>query len=178
MQFRKMRLQGLVLIEPGRAEDARGFFLERYRHADYAAAGIDCSFIQDNEVFSKSNVLRGLHYQEKPGQAKLVSAVSGLIWDVAVDIRPSSPTYGQWEAVELSEENGLQFYIPIGFAHGYCVLSPTARVYYKVSAPYDPKEERTLRWDDPHLAIDWPLNHPLLSERDRSAPFFQENVSV
>ena len=117
--------------------------------------------------FQKKGVVRGLHYQKVPGQAKLVTAISGSIWDVAVDIREGSPTYGQWEAVELSDKNHWQLFIPIGFAHGYCTLSDSACVSYKVSAPYDPAEECTLRWDDPALAIPWPAKHPILSERDK-----------
>jgi dTDP-4-dehydrorhamnose 3,5-epimerase len=169
---RALSLSGLLLIQPKRREDARGFFLERYQAADYAFLGT--SFVQDNEVFSHANVLRGLHYQKSPGQAKLISVVQGCIWDVAVDLRPSSPTFGTWEAITLSEEQGSQLFIPVGFAHGYCVLSTAARVIYKVSALYDPLQERSIRWNDPDLAIPWPLRDPLLSERDRMAPLLQK----
>jgi dTDP-4-dehydrorhamnose 3,5-epimerase len=167
-------LKGLITIQSKRLKDERGSFLERYQSARYAALGVDVPFVQDNEVFSLKNVLRGLHYQEKPGQAKLLSVSQGSIWDVAVDIRPDSETFGKWYGIELSEENGVQFFIPTGFAHGYCVLSETARVTYKVSSFYDPQEEKTLRWDDPRFGIDWPIQTPLLSEKDRSAPYLNE----
>lgn len=176
MHLQRLPIKELILIKPKRFDDERGFFMERYRHERYVEAGIDASFVQDNEVFSKKNVLRGLHYQQTPGQAKLISVLRGKIWDVAVDIRPSSPTFGCWEGVELSEENGLQFYIPVGFAHGYCVLSDDAFVTYKMSAPYDPKEERTISWNDPTLAVRWPIQEPLLSERDRMGVSFEESI--
>ena len=167
-------LDGLIIIRSKRVKDERGSFLERYQAVRYADLGINVPFVQDNEVFSIKNVLRGLHYQEKPGQAKLISVSQGSIWDVAVDIRPESSTFGKWHAVELSEENSLQFFIPVGFAHGYCVLSETARVTYKVSSLYDPQEEKTIRWDDPQFTIDWPVRDPILSERDRSAPYLDK----
>lgn len=157
------------MIQPKVFKDERGFFCESYRRNRYADAGIDLEFVQDNIAFSKKNTLRGLHYQERPGQAKLVSVSGGSIWDVAVDVRPDSPTYGEWEAVELSDDNFKQFFIPVGFAHGYLVLSDTARVHYKVSSPYDPAEERSILWNDPTLAIDWPVLKPILSERDQKA---------
>lgn len=167
--IRPLGIKGLLLIQPQCRFDDRGFFLESFHLGRYAAAGIDVQFVQDNEVFSKKNVLRGLHYQRSPGQAKLISVVLGRIWDVAVDLRPDSPTFQQWEAVELSAEEKTQLFIPIGFAHGYCVLSEEALVHYKVSAFYDPNEEKTIAWDDPTLAISWPIQHPILSERDRIA---------
>lgn len=176
MHLEQLSIKDLLLIKPKRFEDERGFFLERYEQKRYLAAGVTVPFVQDNEVFSKSGVLRGLHYQRSPGQAKLVSVVRGRVWDVAVDIRPASPTFGRWEGVELSGENGFQFFIPVGFAHGYCVLSEEAVVTYKLSAAYDPQEERTIRWDDPILAIKWPIKQPLLSQRDRSGKCFSESV--
>lgn len=176
MRHQKLGPEGLILIEPLRFHDERGSFMERYQQKRYSDAGISVSFVQDNEVFSKRNVLRGLHYQRSPGQAKLISVVRGAIWDVAVDLRQGSPTFGHWEAVELSGENGLQFFIPVGFAHGYCVLGEEAVVTYKLSAPYDPKEERTIRWDDPALAINWPIKHPVLSQRDLLGISFKESV--
>ena len=168
MEIVPLRLKGLFLIKPRVFKDERGFFFENYQRERYQKAGIDLEFIQDNAAFSKKNILRGLHYQEKPGQAKLVFAVTGSIWDVAVDIRPNSPTFGQWEALELTEENHWQFFIPVGFAHGYCVLSETAEVHYKVSAPYDFAEEKTIQWNDPSIAVAWPIQNPILSERDRT----------
>jgi dTDP-4-dehydrorhamnose 3,5-epimerase len=130
--------------------------------------------VQDNISFSQKGVLRGLHYQSSPGQGKLVSVLVGKIWDVAVDIRKGSATFGQWEAVELSSDNHYQFYIPVGFAHGYCVLSETALVQYKVTAEFNPATERTIRWDDPDLTVEWPLQHPVLSDRDQKARPFCE----
>ncbi len=169
MEAIPLRLDGLLLVKPRCFEDARGYFFETYRKDAYERLGISTPFVQDNAAFSKKGVIRGLHYQKTPGQAKLVTAISGAIWDVAVDIRPNSATYGQWEAVELSDENHWQLFIPVGFAHGYCTLSESACVSYKVSAPYDPATECTIRWDDPSFAIPWPSKSPILSERDRNA---------
>jgi dTDP-4-dehydrorhamnose 3,5-epimerase len=170
MEVDWLSIQGLAIVRPKVFQDERGFFFESYRRQRYAEQGIDLEFVQDNVSFSKQNTLRGLHYQESPGQAKLVSVISGHIWDVAVDIRPNSPTFGQWHAVELTGENFTQFFIPVGFAHGFCVLSDFARVQYKVSAPYDSARERTIRWNDPQFNIKWPISQPILSERDRTAP--------
>lgn len=167
MEVVPLRLEGLLLVKPRCFEDARGYFFETYRQSAYERAGILPPFVQDNAAFSKKGVVRGLHYQKKPGQAKLVTALQGSIWDVAVDIRENSPTFGQWEAVELSDKNHWQLFVPIGFAHGYCTLTDSACVSYKVSAPYDPKAECTIRWDDPDLAIPWPAVNPILSERDK-----------
>ncbi len=166
MQVKPLRLAGLLLIKPNCFEDSRGYFFESWRRTAYEKAGIEEEFVQDNVAVSKKNVLRGLHYQKSPGQAKLITALSGRIWDVAVDIRPESKTYGQWEGVELSDENHWQFYIPTGFAHGYCVLSDSACISYKVSSTYDPAEECTLAWNDPAFAVEWPVTEPILSERD------------
>lgn len=173
MEIYPLRLQGLQLIRPARFDDARGRFLESYRSTLYDAVGIG-PFAQDNLVFSHCNVLRGLHFQAHPGQAKLISVLQGKIWDVAVDCRPHSPTFGQWEAVELDAHHLHQFFLPIGFAHGYCVLEGPAIVQYKVSAPYDALQERSIAWNDPDLAIHWPLSHPLLSQRDAVSPRFKE----
>lgn len=167
MEIEKLRLEGLLLIKPKCFKDLRGYFFETWRKDSYREAGVEVDFVQDNASFSKRGVVRGLHYQSCPGQAKLVTALQGVIWDVAVDIRPDSPTYGQWEAVELSDENHWQIFMPVGFAHGYCALSETARVSYKVSAVYDSATECTIPWDDPLLDIRWPVDDPILSERDR-----------
>jgi dTDP-4-dehydrorhamnose 3,5-epimerase len=177
MQVADLRLSGLKLITPKVFSDERGFFFESYRKANFAAAGIDVSFVQDNAAFSKRGTLRALHYQSRPGQAKLVTCIQGRIWDVAVDIRPESPTFGEWEAVELNDRNHTQIFIPIGFAHGYCVLSETALVHYKVSSVYDPKTECAIRWNDPSLHIAWPFPNPILSPRDETSPFFKEVFS-
>lgn len=168
------RLAGLVLVQPAVHADARGFFVETYRRDAYRAAGIASSFVQDNHSRSARATLRGLHYQRRPGQAKLVRVARGAIWDVAVDIRPGSPTFGAWEAFELDDVGHRQLYVPIGFAHGFCVLSDTADVVYKVSQSYDAGEERGIAWDDPDLAIDWPVDDPQLSERDRHNPRLAE----
>ncbi len=172
MQVKELRLAGLKLVEPRVFIDARGLFFESYRRSRYKECGIEVEFVQDNTAVSCKGAIRGLHYQLDPGQAKLVSVSRGAIWDVAVDIRPNSPTFGEWEAAELSEENHRQFFIPVGFAHGYCVLSDTARVHYKASADYDPLRERSILWDDPDLNIPWPTKSPILSDRDRTSPRF------
>lgn len=166
-------LAGLKLIVPRLFSDERGFFFESFKQSHF-----DIPFVQDNTSFSTKGVLRGLHFQSHPGQAKIVSCIQGKIWDVAVDIRPNSPTFGQWEAVELDDENHHQFYIPVGFAHGFCVLSDTALVQYKVSSFYDPATECSIRWNDPDLKIKWPIEKPILSSRDQTCPFFKEVISV
>lgn len=177
MQVKKAKLAGLQLIIPDIYRDERGFFFENYREELYLKEGIE-RFVQDNISYSKQNTLRGLHFQSDPGQAKLVSCLQGRIWDVAVDLRPHSPTFLQWEAFTLDDQTQMQLYIPIGFAHGFCTLSSDARVTYKVSSPYNPKTEQSIRWNDPKLAIPWPVQHPLLSPRDRVSPYFQELQNV
>lgn len=177
MQVDLLSISGLKLIIPKVFHDERGFFFESYNADRFQQQGIDTAFVQDNASFSKKGTIRALHYQSSPGQAKLISCVLGKIWDVAVDIRPESPTFGKWEAVELDDESKRQFYIPVGFAHGYCVLSDTALVHYKVSSPYDPKTECSIRWNDPDLGVDWPVNDPLVSDRDRQSPFFKKVFS-
>lgn len=174
MRVVDLRLKGLKLIEPRVFSDERGFFFESYRELLYVQEGIDVRFVQDNLSSSCAGTLRGLHYQSYPGQAKLVTVLSGAVWDVAVDIRPDSPTFGQWEAVQLDDRSKKQLFIPVGFAHGYCVLSEHALFSYKVSAPYDPPQEKSIRWNDPVLGIDWPIGEPRLSARDQTSPFFRE----
>src|SRR5262249_26316748 len=143
-------------------DDERGFFKECYRKNRYADYGIECEFVQDNLSFSKAGVIRGLHYQSEPGQAKLVSVLQGKIFDVAVDIRPDSPYFGKWEGVYLDANQHEQLYIPIGFAHGFCVVSPEgAHVHYKVSSIYNAATEKTIRFDDPHVKIEWPTLKPV-----------------
>lgn len=168
------RLEGLVLVAPSVHADARGFFVETYSHDAYRAAGIDGEFVQDNHSRSGIGTLRGMHYQRRPGQGKLVRVARGRIWDVAVDIRRGSPTFGQWEAHELDDESHRQLFVPVGFAHGFCVLSDVADVTYKVTAPYDAAEERGIAWDDPDIGIEWPVAEPILSARDRSNPRLHE----
>ena len=164
------RLDGLVLLAPTVHSDERGFFVETYSRDAYRGLDLDVEFVQDNHSRSSRGILRGLHYQRRPGQAKLVRAARGRIWDVVVDVRPGSPTFGQWEAFELDDVDHRQLYVPIGFAHGFCVVSEVADVTYKVSSPYDGSEERGIAWDDAALGIPWPLSDPVLSERDRRHP--------
>jgi len=167
MTSKELRLKGLLLIETKLFHDERGFFTEHYKKEAYSALGLP-EFVQDNHSRSKPGVLRGLHYQTGPhAQGKLVSVIHGRIWDVAVDIRKESPTYGQWEAVELSGENGLQLWIPQGFAHGFCVLGDEdADVFYKVDRPYAPGSEAGIVYHDPSLKITWPVKSPIISEKD------------
>jgi len=173
MESTNLRLAGLKLIKPRCFGDERGFFLESYRQPSYAKAGIP-DFVQDNLSFSKKDVIRALHFQKAPGQAKLVQVLRGRIFDVAVDLRPDSPTFGEWEAVELDELLRWQLFIPVGFAHGFCVLSEDALVQYKVSSLYDPATECSIRWNDPDLNIAWPTKLPILSERDQKSPFLRD----
>lgn len=169
-EFRPLAIPDVLLIEPQVWRDERGFFCETYREAPFRDQEIG-PFVQENHSFSRQGVLRGLHYQVRPaGQAKLVTVAAGLIFDVAVDVRPSSATWGQWVGVTLSDANPQWVYIPEGFAHGFCVLSPEAHVTYKVSAYYDPALERGLRWDDPDLGISWPIDAPLVSAKDQRLP--------
>jgi dTDP-4-dehydrorhamnose 3,5-epimerase len=172
MSLRRLetRLEGLVLIEPAIHRDDRGFFMETYRRDDYARLGIDIEFVQDNHSRSQRGTLRAFHFQLRPGQAKLVRAARGTIYDVVVDLRRDSPTYGEHEAFELSDENSRQLYVPIGFGHGFCVTSDVADVTYKVSSYYDPATERGIAFDDPDVGVQWPVAKPIVSERDRTNP--------
>jgi dTDP-4-dehydrorhamnose 3,5-epimerase len=162
------RLEGTVLASPTVHGDERGFFMETYRRSDYAAIGIDDEFVQDNHSRSRRGVVRGMHFQ--PGQAKLVRCARGAILDVLVDIRPGSPSFGDWEGFELSDANGRQLYCPAGFAHGFCVISDLADVVYKVSTYYDPAAESGFRFDDPDVGIEWPDVELTPSQRDQTAP--------
>ncbi len=163
-------LRGVVIVEPDVYHDARGFFLETFHAAKFAAAGLDVTFVQDNHSSSVQHTLRGLHAQLTKPQGKLVRVVEGQIWDVAVDVRPEQPTFGQWTATTLSADNFRQLYIPPGFAHGFCVLSPVAQVEYKCTAFYDPADEIGIAYDDPDIAIPWPVTQPVLSDRDKRHP--------
>lgn len=173
MQVSKTPIDGLLTIEPKIFADPRGMFYEVYSENRYEEHGIPC-FVQDNHSVSKKGVVRGLHYQVNPGQGKLVRVTRGEVFDVAVDIRKQSPTYGKWWGLSLSETNNFQLYIPIGFAHGFCVLSESAEVLYKCSDYYSPENERGILWNDPDLAIDWPVKDPILSEKDAVYPLFSE----
>jgi dTDP-4-dehydrorhamnose 3,5-epimerase len=168
------RLDGLVLIEPDVHGDDRGFLLETFRDEVWRDLGIDIRPVQENHSRSAQNTLRGLHFQTSPGQAKLVRCMRGRIWDVAVDLRRDSPTFGQWEAHELDDEAHRQFLVPLGFAHGFCVLSEVADVAYKLSSLYDPETEAGIVWDDPDVGVEWPISEPLLSERDKTASRLSE----
>lgn len=170
MLIHTTNLPGVVIIEPRVFGDERGFFMETWNQARYAEAGLPERFVQDNLSFSRRGVLRGLHFQNPNGQGKLVSVLQGEVFDVAVDIRVGSPTFGQVASVLLSAENKRQFYIPPGFAHGFCVTSETALFAYKCTEFYEPKAEASLRWNDPALAIDWPIDAPELSAKDAAAP--------
>lgn len=161
-------LEGVLVFEPVRRGDARGFFLETFKDGPYREAAGCGPFVQDNLSRSQRGVLRGLHFQKH--QAKLVTVVRGEIFDVAVDIRRDSPSFGRFFSIRLSDENHQQLYIPTGYAHGFCVLSEVADVWYKVTDIYRPEEEGGIRWDDPEIGIDWPITDPTVSERDRRHP--------
>lgn len=170
-RFQRLELPEVVLIEPQVYRDSRGWFCESYRRSDFARFGIEVSFAQDNHSRSAARVLRGLHYQNPPrAQGKLVRAIVGEVFDVAVDIRKRSPTYKRWVGVRLSAENRRMLYIPPGFAHGFCVLSEVAEVLYKTTEEYAPELECGIRWNDAELAIEWPIEQPLVSERDAALP--------
>ena len=170
MKVAATNLPGVLLVEPDVFCDARGFFLETYHREKYAAAGIHASFVQDNHSHSTRGTLRGLHAQCRRPQGKLVRAVRGWMFDVAVDIRVGSPCFGRWTGAMLSGDNFRQLYIPPGFAHGFCVLSEEVDVEYKCTDVYAPEDEITIAWDDPAIGIAWPVTVPVLSEKDRSAP--------
>jgi dTDP-4-dehydrorhamnose 3,5-epimerase len=160
-------LDGLLIIVPRVFEDERGYFLETHHLQRFQTANINYTFVQDNLSFSRKGILRGLHFQKTQPQAKLVQAVAGRVFDVAVDLRSESATFGKWSGVILSEENKRQLLVPEGFAHGFCVLSASALVVYKCSDYYNPDDEGGILWSDPDIAIEWPLQDPILSEKDR-----------
>lgn len=169
--FKRLAIPEVILGEPRVFGDERGFFLETYKHSEFVAAGIAEHFVQSNHSHSCYGVLRGLHYQLPPlAQGKLVMALRGEIFDVAVDIRRGSPTYGRWVGEALSEENHRLLYIPPGFAHGFCVLSAEADVIYQVTAEYSAAHDRGIRWNDPTIGVDWPLAEPLVSPKDAAQP--------
>jgi len=175
MRVKELSLAGLKLVELKVYGDDRGFFTERFSATKFVGLGIPAQFVQDNHSRSKPGVIRGLHYQTDPAQGKLVGIVRGRVWDVAVDIRKDSPTYGKWEAVELSDQNGRLLWIPAGFAHGFCVLGDEpADMIYKVDAPYSAKTEGGIRFDDPDLKVEWPVARPLVSNRDEVMPSFKD----
>lgn len=174
MNIKTTALGGVLVLEPRVFHDNRGFFLESYSARTLNELGIADVFVQDNHSRSVKNTLRGLHYQAGAGQSKLIRVLDGTIFDVAVDIRWGSPTFGQWFGQILSAENFLQMYIPVGFAHGFCVLSDVADVAYKCNSYYSPRDERGLTWNDATVAIKWPVNDPILSSRDQQHPSLHE----
>jgi dTDP-4-dehydrorhamnose 3,5-epimerase len=167
-------LDGVVLLEPAVHGDERGFLVETFSAPAWRELGVEAEFVQDNHSRSHAGILRGLHFQTRPGQAKLVRCSRGRIWDVAVDLRRDSPTYGRWEGHELDDELHRQLFVPAGFAHGFCVLSEIADVHYKLSSLYDPATEAGIAWNDPDLAVAWPVADPQVSGRDRTAPRLAE----
>ncbi len=170
MDVKETSLPGVLVVEPDKFSDARGFFLETYQRQRYAEAGLDVDFVQDNHSRSRRGVIRGLHYQEPGAQGKLVHVARGRIFDVAVDIRRGSPHFGAWTGVELSDENARQIWIPAGFAHGFVTLSEEADIMYKCTGIYLPEHEHTIRWDDPDIGIDWPAagKPAVSSEKDEA----------
>ncbi|MCA9926118.1 MAG: dTDP-4-dehydrorhamnose 3,5-epimerase [Anaerolineales bacterium] len=174
-QFQQLQIPDVILVKPQVFGDKRGFFKEVFQQSEFAQNGIFLPFVQDNYSFSAYGVLRGLHYQKPPfAQGKLLMAVRGEIFDVAVDIRRGSPTYGQWVGEVLSENNHQMLYVPPGFAHGFCVLSKEAALSYKVTAPYAADYEKGILWNDPSIGIEWPIDSPILSDRDVALPLMED----
>ena len=174
MKVIRTEFKEVLILQPDSFSDNRGYFMETYHRERYEQLGIRTSFVQDNLSYSVKGTLRGLHYQYPHGQAKLVQAIRGEIFDVAVDIRLGSPSFGKWVSIVLSEENKRQLYVPAGFAHGLGVLSETALVYYKCSDFYAPKSEGGILWCDPNIGIEWPISEPLLSSKDRDYPCLKD----
>jgi dTDP-4-dehydrorhamnose 3,5-epimerase len=170
MQRIPTKLDGLVLLEPSKFGDDRGFFMETYRADAWAAEGVPTEFVQDNHSRSRRGTIRGIHFQTHPGQGKLVRVARGAVFDVVVDLRRGSPTFGHWEGFELDDDRCQQLYVPVGFGHGFCVTSGVADFVYKVTSYYDPATESGFRFDDPEVGIQWPDVELLHSERDRTAP--------
>ena len=172
--FKRLSIPDVILAQPKSFSDDRGFFLESFKESDFVSNGINIKFVQDNISHSVLGVIRGLHFQKNPvAQAKLVTAIKGEIFDVVVDIRKDSPTYGKWISEILSDKDHKLLYVPEGFAHGFCVLSKEAYVYYKVSNEYSPEYERGIIWNDPKLNIDWPISKPIVSGDDNKLPLFE-----
>jgi dTDP-4-dehydrorhamnose 3,5-epimerase len=173
--FKNLTITDIILIEPKKFPDDRGFFMETYKYSEFSQKGIREYFVQDNCSRSLRGVLRGLHYQRNPyAQGKLVQCLKGRIFDVAVDMRKGSPTFGNWVSVELSEENNLMLYVPPAFAHGFIVLSEAADVLYKCTKEYAPDSDRGIIWNDPDIHIQWPVKEPILSDKDKRHPFLKD----
>ena len=170
----KSDLEGVLLIEPAVHTDPRGRFFESFQKKRYKELGITEEFVQDNQSVSKKNTIRGLHYRVEPGQSKLVRVIRGEVFDVVVDIRKNSPTFGQWRGYTLSDSNNLQIYMPVGIAHGFCVLSETAEFLYKVSEYYSAEKEKGIMWNDPDIGIEWPASNPILSKKDEGNPALKD----
>lgn len=170
----KSDLDGVLLIQPAIHSDSRGRFFESFQKERYKEIGIEEEFVQDNQSISQKDTIRGLHYRSAPGQAKLVRVIRGEVFDVVVDIRKQSPTFGQWRGYTLSDSNYLQIYIPVGFAHGFCVLSETAEFLYKVSEYYSAEKEIGVMWNDPDIGVKWPTSNPVLSEKDKTNPALKD----
>lgn len=179
MEIIETKLKGVVVIKPRVFEDARGYFFESYSKSAFAQAGLDLDFVQDNQSLSQKGVLRGLHFQNHPhAQGKLVRVITGAVYDVAVDIRKNSPTYGQWFGQELTEKNKWMMYIPEGFAHGFATLEDNTVFSYKCTNFYNKASEDCILWNDPDLAIDWQISSPLLSEKDLQGKTMKDFVSL
>ena len=174
MKIKQTELEGVLVIAPNVFADERGFFMETWNACRYQSEGINAHFIQDNLSFSRKGVLRGLHFQNPTPQGKLITVLAGGIFDVAVDLRAGSSTFGGWTSVVLTGENRWQFWVPEGFAHGFVVLSETALVNYKCTNLYDKVAEQCIRWDDPDIGIRWPCETPILSPKDAAAPFLRD----
>lgn len=169
--FKPLKIADVILIESKIFSDDRGFFCETFKASDFAKANLPTNFVQDNFSFSKKNVVRGLHYQKNPtAQGKLVSVIKGSVWDVAVDIRPESPTFKKWVAAELNDQNHFMLYIPPGFAHGFITLTEDVHLLYKCTNEYNPQTDAGIRWNDPDIGIKWPVSNPIISEKDAALP--------
>ena len=178
-KFKKLEIQDVILVEPKLFLDDRGFFLESFKESEFISNGIDKKFVQDNFSHSVHGVIRGLHYQKNPkSQAKLVTVLKGKIFDVAIDIRKNSPTFGKWVGEIISEDDHKLLYIPEGFAHGFCVLSKYADVHYKVNNEYSPEHESGIIWNDPKLNIYWPIKNPIISTKDNELPTLENSESA
>jgi dTDP-4-dehydrorhamnose 3,5-epimerase len=178
MELETTPIEGLLLVRPRIFNDERGFFYESYNAAVFERVGLPAIWLQDNHARSGRGTLRGMHFQLGPGQGKLVRCTQGHVWDVAIDIRPGSPTFGQWHGIELNDESRVMYYVPAGFAHGYCVLSETAEVQYKCTTVYDAALECEFAWNDPEIGVRWPVIDPILSKRDVNARSFAEYLQL
>ena len=177
--FKPLFIPGVILISPQSFPDDRGDFFESFKASDFQKAGLSTRFVQDNFSFSKKGVIRGLHYQKSPkAQGKLISVIKGCVWDVAVDIRQDSKTFLKWMAVELDDRNHVMLYIPPGFAHGFLALSDEVLLIYKCTNEYDPQVDTGIRWDDPDIAISWPIKSPILSVKDRQLPYVRNVATI